>query len=86
MGEIDGLEGGRLEGVTGERAKVVVRKVYEAKPAEAGELTELHGLNAVVRQVQDLGKFDFISVRVSNTFRPVKNSYIIYMTCQPEDW
>ena len=82
MGEIDGLEGGRLEGVTGERAKVVVRKVYEAKPAQAGELTELHGLNAVVRQVQDLRKLDLISVEVSiNTFLPVKNSYMICMTC-----
>ena len=80
MGEIDGLEGGRLEGVTGERAKVVVRKVYEAKPAQAGELTELHGLNAVVRQVQDLRKLDLISVEVSiNTFLPVKNSYMMLM-------
>ena len=57
MREIDGFEGGRLEGVAGERAKIVVRKVYDAKPAETGELTELHGLNAVVRQVQDLRKY-----------------------------
>ena len=65
MRQIDRLEGGRLEGVTGERAKVVVRKVYEAKPAQAGELTELHGLNAVVRQVQDLRKLDCMYFRVS---------------------
>ena len=59
MGEIDRLEGGRLKGVAGERAKIIVRKVYEAKPTEAGELTELHGLNSVERQVQDLqGKVD----------------------------
>ena len=56
MGEIDRFEGGRLKGVAGERAKIVVREVHEAKTAEAGELTELHGLNAVVRQVQDLKK------------------------------
>ena len=45
-----------MKGVAGERAKIIVRKVYEAKPTEAGELTELHGLNSVVRQVQDLQK------------------------------
>ena len=68
MRQIDRLEGGRLEGVTGERAKVVVRKVYEAKPAEPGELTELHGLNSVVRQVQDLRKLDLISATAYTTY------------------
>ena len=68
MRQIDRLEGGRLEGVTGERAKVVVRKVYEAKPAEPGKLTELHGLNSVVRQVQDLRKLDLISATAYTTY------------------
>ena len=54
MGEVYRLEGGGLKGVAGERAKIIVRKIYEAKPTEAGELTELHGLNSVVRQVQYL--------------------------------